>query len=136
MAWSDVQPSDCLFSMTWRQCPAYWTRDFPHRPCEAAGFLCDVFVLCHHPGFDEPDLDQGDPSQWLVYLVSARPETRAFTANELARLRAGREGQARRSIQRKPKSLLEGRMGSAGVAPIPMTQLTLQSVRDALGLAQ
>jgi hypothetical protein len=128
------QPSDTLFSLTWRNRPAYWTRDFLHRPCKASGFLCDAFVLCHHPGFDEPGLDQGDTSQWQVYLVSARPETRAITPKEFARLRAGREGQSRRSIQRSPKSLREGRMGSAGIEPIPMTKLTMQSVRDTLAI--
>lgn len=125
--------SDAIFSLVYRNRPTYWGRDFPDQPCEASGFLCDIFALCYHADVDPISADQRDPAQWTIYLVSAHEAdgdiTKAETAGCASKLRAGRH---RATLNRKPESMSNGIRGRRPVRAIALPELNIRDICDVL----
>jgi len=127
--------SDATFSLPWRRRPDYFERYTPGVPCEAEGFLCDVFILCHHPETDGTSADQRDPSQWEFYILPVRGPNCAVTESEIASMRAHlAKGKARASTIRRPETLQHGIRGRPKIEPIRIDQLSIRRIRKSLGL--
>lgn len=122
-------PSECSFSLTYRARPAFFERDNPGVPCEPHGFLCDLYVLCHHPETDPSIADHADPDQWLVYLVPTDPKRGAITADEIER--AEQRAPRPRAVMRKPGTLETGIRGRIPIRPIPLAELSPARARAA-----
>ena len=63
--------TNCQWTLRLRNLPEYFRRDNPTIECEDYGFLCDVFVLCHHPIEDRHVADYRNLDQWDFYVVPA-----------------------------------------------------------------
>jgi len=126
--------SDCLFNLTYRKRP-YSVEGEANTPCEAEGFMCDLFILCHHPVKDHALADQTDPAQWQFYLLPVVGQRSAVTDIELSwvREKLRRDGRSS-SLQRRPESLPKGIRGRREVSAIGIEDLTVPSLWDALGI--
>jgi len=125
----------CSYSLTWRRPPAYFSAYFPHTPCEDAGFLCDVFVLCHHPVEDPERADHRDPTQWRFFLVPVVGPNVAITEAEVASRRTSLERTGTPSVtQRTPLTLAAGIRGRPPVPPLDIDELTVDAIRRSLGV--
>lgn len=129
-----ARPSDATFSLAWRRRPAAFQDQVPGVPCEAEGFLCEVFVLCHHPvGTD--DADHSDPDQWAVYLLPVVGPHCAVTEAERAWASASLERTGRQATtQRRIPTLERGIRGRPAVAPLRVADLSVAAIRGCLGL--
>lgn len=55
------QLTECQWSLKLRRRPSYFEQYNPGVPREDYGFLCDAFLLCHHPIEDWSIADHQDP---------------------------------------------------------------------------
>lgn len=130
------QRSDSLFNLTYRPVPSYFEADYESIPCETMGFMCDLFALCFHDQEDVRTADQTDPAQWVVFLVPTNPELGAITDLEIAYAQANVNSSGRpSSLQRRPSTLKKGIRNRRPVQPIPVVDLTEQTIFASLGLA-
>ena len=127
--------SDSSFSLTWRKKPFYFDRDNPGVPCEEEGFLCDVFILCHHPETDVNLADQRDPGQWDFFILPVRGANLAVTDTELVWLKEkARKSGGSATTQRRPSTLRTGIRNRAPCPPCGIEQINIGNIRSALGL--
>jgi hypothetical protein len=136
-SWNQVsgRPSEASFSLKWRHKPGFFERDNPGVPCEVEGFLCDLFILCHHPEIDPKRADHRDPKQWGFYLLPVVPGHNAVTANEVNWLRNRLAATGKPSnTQRRPETLANGIRGRQPIRAVGIDDLTIQAVRVALGV--
>ena len=125
--------SQSSFNLVYRGCPAYWERDYSDRACEKSGFLCDVFALCFHSHTGRETIDQRDPAQWSVYLISAHPADGDITDAEFNGCKRRFDQTNRpRSLQRRPETLEIGIRGRRLVRPIPLQDLNIRAIRQVL----
>lgn len=118
------------FNLTWRQRPAYFTQTFPHVPCEEVGFLCDLFVLCHHPIRETAVADHRDPGQWHFYLLPVTGPTCAVSESELRALRSRTDLTGKpATTQRQPATMQAGIRGRPPIAPIGIDELSVEMIR-------
>ncbi|KPP88284.1 MAG: hypothetical protein HLUCCO07_16040 [Rhodobacteraceae bacterium HLUCCO07] len=128
------QKTDPLFSLTWRKKPYYFERDDPGIPCETEGFLCDLFILCHHPVTDIGTADQRDPGQWDFYLLPVHGPNSAVTQAELQWAQQKlRETGRNSSTQRRPSTLRSGIRGRQPCEPVGISDLTIDRIRATFG---
>lgn len=134
--WSkdDGRLSDCSWNLTYRKLPAYFNRDNPTTQCEAEGFLCDVFILCHHPNIDKSIADQTNPSQWRFYIAPVVGPYNSVSESELAWLQKKSQAQTKATLVRKPKTLEIGIRGRAPIKPLSFQELTIFELRRSLGI--
>jgi len=59
----------CKWSRTLRNKPNFFDEYNPGIPCEEYGFLCDAFILCHHPIEDWSRADHRVVDQWDFFIV-------------------------------------------------------------------
>ena len=124
-------PSKCQWELKMRKKPAYFERDNPGVSCEDYGYLCDLFVLCHHPLEDPDAVDHRDPSQWHFYLVPVTPDHSIFPVKPM------REGQKSPSCYTVvPKSLRKGIRGRPPIKPLAFDQLRIDEIFRALALSR
>lgn len=127
------KPSETIFQLTWRRRPYYFARDFPGVPCEETGFMCDLFILCHHPVEIGSDADHRDPEQWEFYLLPAVGPKTAITGEELLNVKRGLEVSGKpSSTHRRPRTLRQGIRGRPPVEPIRIDALTLEALWQAV----
>lgn len=125
-----LERTRCQWSLPQRRRPAYFSSYNPGIQCEEYGFLCDAFVLCHHPETDENLVDQSDPAQWWFYVVPVTAETSPYALYQPAS-----DAKARtRSYTVVPESLRKGIRGRPPVEPVQFAGLTEQHVRQRLKL--
>ena len=129
--------TDCKFGLTWRKRPEYFAKDFPDTPCEDQGFMCDLFILCHHPGLTLTQTDHRDPTQWEFFLLPTRGPNIAVTKAEIAGLRTKiSEPKASARTERQPHTLIKGIRGRPPIKPLGINELTLANIKIVLGLNQ
>jgi hypothetical protein len=125
--------SDPLFTLPWRRRPGYFENYMPNVPCEPEGFLCDVFILCHHPVEDEQLADHREPGQWECYVLPTTGPNCAITASEVKWARGNLEsGKTRSSTQRTVGSLRKGIRGRPPIESVGIEELSVRLVRDLL----
>jgi hypothetical protein len=129
------KPSDSLFNLKFSKRPGYFERDFPDVPCEEYGFMCDVFVLCHHPIETLELADQTDPAQWEFYIVPVVGNNIAVTSAEIEaaaeKLKTSGKGSY---CQRRPDTLRKGIRGRPLISPEGIEGLTIGAIENALGV--
>ena len=76
--------SKCRWVLKMRPKAAYFDEYNPNVPCEDYGYLCDVYILCHHPISDPQIADHRDPNQWDFYVVPVTPAAFDFPFKGLA----------------------------------------------------
>ncbi len=129
------QITDPLFSLTWRKKPYYFERDNPGIPCETEGFLCDLFILCHHPVTDIATADHREPDQWNFYLLPVHGPSSAVTEAELQWAQKKLKETGRNSsTQRRPSTLRSGIRGRRPCEPIGVSDLSIDSIRANFGI--
>lgn len=122
------------YNIGWRRRPAYFDRDFPDVPCEETGFLCDLFILCHHPAQAVETADHRAPEQWQFYLLPVTGPHCAVTEAEIAYMRRTLDITGRPSAtQRQPLTLATGIHGRPPVPPVGIDALSLATIRASLG---
>lgn len=126
--------SDCSWNLTYRKAPSYFRRDNPTTPCEPEGFLCDAFILCHHPVADRSIADQTDPSQWRFYIAPVVGSHSSVSEAELIWLQKKSQTQTKATLIRKPKTLEIGIRGRAPIKPLSFQELTIFELRRSLGI--
>lgn len=127
--------SDCMYNITYRKRPDYFERDNVGVECEPSGFLCDIYVLCHHSESDPDRADHRDPSQWEFFLLPITGKNCGLTSDELAWVRKGFENSGKpSSCQRRPLTMTKGIRGRPAIAPIGIDDLSLGSIMSALGI--
>jgi hypothetical protein len=133
--WTEAsgRQSDPYFKLVYRKRPSYFEVYNKNIPCEPWGFLCDIFVLCHHPESDPEVADQLDPEKWCFYLVPVVGPNSAVTEAEItwAAQKLKKTGKAV-TFGRKPKTLERGIRGRPPVLPLRFDQLSIAAVQDAL----
>lgn len=125
--------SDSTFHLTYRRRPFYFERDYPRVPCEEFGFMCDVFILCHHP-LENPDVaDHLDPDQWDFFILPVVGPKSAVTQAELngAHDKLTKTGKLS-STQRKPRTLVKGIRGRPPILPVGTDGLTIDALMGAV----
>lgn len=129
---ADDAPSASSFTMTWRAPPFYLARDNAAVPCEDEGFLCEMFVLCHHP-VSGANADQRDPRQWNVYLVPVIGALSAVTDAEVAwcREKLARTGKPG-TTQRRVETLEKGIRGRPPIRPRRVEDLSVDLIKSLL----
>jgi hypothetical protein len=135
-SWNEIEgkASTPLFNLTWRRRPAYFDRTHPGVPCEQEGFLCDLFILCHHPAADWTVADHREPAQWRFYLVPVVGPPRAVSDAEIAAMRSGVLSSGKpSSTQRRPGTLESGIRGRRPIHPVSVDSLSISAVRRAMG---
>jgi hypothetical protein len=125
--WSKGVTSACQWILASRPAPAYFGRDHPHVPCESAGYLCDVFILAHHPGSDPTKADHRDPYQWRFFVVPVTPRHRLFPLD--IPYAAGRD---RWSYIVRPETLERGIRGRPPVPAVSIDMLSERYIREQL----
>ncbi|MDQ2091036.1 hypothetical protein NO357_14115 [Marimonas arenosa] len=129
------QLSDSSFNLTWRRRPFYFTRDNPGVPCEDEGFLCDLYVLCHHRGEDPATADHREPPQWDFYVLPVCGPHSAVTESEIAWLQQKTRDTGRgASTQRRPATMTKGIRGRPPIMPLGIDELSIDALRQSLGL--
>lgn len=125
--------SDPVFHLTYRPRPSYFVRDSVDIPCEDAGFLCDVYILCYHPSDDVAFADHRDPEQWEFYLVPVVGSKSAVTESEVdwAKRKVTLTGRPC-AMHRRPATLRLGIRGRRAVEPIGIDELTIETLFSAL----
>ncbi|MCI2397843.1 hypothetical protein [Aliiroseovarius subalbicans] len=122
--------SETSFKLDWRKKPDYFDRDFPNVQCETEGFMCDLFILCHHAEEDFTTSDHRDPTQWEFYLLPTRGVHSAITPAELDSLRrAIATGANRSSTIRRPTTLNRGIRGRPAIEALSISELSLNLIR-------
>jgi hypothetical protein len=136
--WNEAagKASASIFNLTWRRRPAYFDRSHPGVPCEREGFLCDLFILCHHPVADWEVADHRNPSQWRFYVLPVIGPFCAVSEVEITALRqsfgvAGKPS----STQRRPGTLEVGIRGRPPIHSLGIEDLSAGAIRQAIGLA-
>ena len=124
--------SDCAFNLFFRRRPKYLREEVP---CEAAGFLCEMFILCHHDECDWKLVNQLDPAQWRFYLVPVVGPNSAVTDVEKAWAaeKLDKSGKHVACI-RRPETLESGIRQRPAVQPLRYEQLSVAAIREALGM--
>lgn len=117
--------TDCQWSLSMRNRPKYFTRDNPGIPCEDYGYLCDAFILCHHPQEDWTIADHRDLDQWEFYVVPVTPHHNLFPLLAPATL-PGKP----RSYTVLPSTLRKGIRGRPPLKPVGYMELTAAYVRN------
>jgi hypothetical protein len=116
--------SECRFLLSYRRRPEYLDADAPPYPCEAEGFLCDAFVLCHHPVTDVATADHTNPDQWMFYVLPVNGTECGVTDAELAFARNRLAAGARVShLERRPATLERGIRNRPPLAPMKIGDL-------------
>ena len=119
--------TNCQWMLKMRRKPYYFDTYNPNVPCEDYGYMCDVFVLCHHPVEDPEIADHRDPNQWEFYVVPVTPHHRIFP------IKAGRQDQKTSSSYTVvPASLGKGIRGRPPIKPLSFDQLSPASIRSSL----
>jgi hypothetical protein len=123
-----------LFNLAWRRCPQDFRATHPETPCEAEGFLCDLFILCHHPVTDWAVADHREPGQWRFYLLPVLGPFCAVSDAEKSALRASLAASGRpASTQRRPGTLEAGIRGRPPVGALKVEEVTVEAIRQVLG---
>lgn len=122
--------TDCQWSLKMRNRPDSFVRDNPNVPCEGYGFLCDVFILCHHPIRDWKLSDHRDLSQWDFYVVPVAGSLALYSVNVPKEMAS-----KTRSYTAVSESLCKGIRGRRGIAPFKFEGLTEDFLRSQLGLS-
>lgn len=126
--------TDCCFNLTLRNRPRYFTQDNPNVPCESTGFMCDIFVLCHHPETDVARADHCDPTQWRFYLAPVAGPCSAVTPSEMTWLADKVEASGKPSTtMRRPATLEKGIRGRPPIRPLRIDELSIGAIRTSLG---
>ncbi len=117
------------YSLTWRQRPYYFDRDFPNVPCETEGFMCEVYILCHHPITDLSIADHRDPAQWQFYLLPVVGTNCAVTDSELGWMqdKLTKTGKNSSTI-RQPHTLQQGIRDRPAIRPIGISELSIEAL--------
>lgn len=111
--------SDTMFNLKYSKRPDYFKRDNPSTPCEEFGFMCDVFVLCHHPAEDILTADQMDPKQWEFFVLPVAGKGMAVTEAEISMADQTCRNTGRPSnLQRRPATMMHGIRGRKPVIPV------------------
>lgn len=97
----------------------------PAIPCEAYGFLCDLFILCAHIEEDWEIADHRNPEQWRFYIVRPSDIAARYPACLI-------ESEKRRWWRITPRMLADGLTPGLEIKPLTSTTLTLSAVRGAL----
>ncbi len=127
--------SDCSFNLPFRPRPSYFTRDNPGVPCEETGFMCELFMLCHHRVSDPQSADHRNPQQWQVFLVPVVGPYCGVTESELEWARAKvKETKRPSNCVRRPETMLRGIRGRPAIMPLDIAELNIDAVRPAVGL--
>lgn len=119
--------TSCQWQLTMRNRPAYFERQYPSLPCESYGYLCDVFVLCHHPETDRTKADHRDPLQWDFYVV---PVTAVHSIFPVFPKPEGPKGRSSYTVV--PASLKKGIRGRPPILPARFDQMTEPFLRQSL----
>lgn len=128
--------SECQFGLKIRTKPSYFERDNPSVFCEEIGFLSELFILCFHENGDLGSANQLDPMQWKFFLVPVVGPKNAITEKELAwAVEKVRKTGKPATVIRLPETLERGIRGRPPIPSIGIGQLSLASVRQALGLS-
>lgn len=89
-------------------------------------FICDVFVLCYHPVEDPAVADHTDPEQWRFYVLPVVGPNVAVIPKELAAANARVIRTGKQSVcQRRPGTLERGLRGRPPVAPLTLSELSV-----------
>ena len=90
--------SSCEFHLKYRNRPYYFEQSNPGVPCEAFGFLCELYILCLHDEANPERANHADLDQWKFFLVPVVGPICAVTSAELgdARQKTSRHQQARK----------------------------------------
>lgn len=116
--------TDCQWKLELRPKPNYFDAYNPGAPCEDYGYLCDLFVLCHHPLEDFDTADHRNPHQWNFYLV---PVTENHDVFPLKRRQA-----KNCSYTVVPDSLRKGIRRRPPIEPLTFNELTPSAIRESL----
>ena len=117
--------SETTFQLTYRRRPAYFARDFPGVPCEDVGFMCDLFILCHHPIEDPKLADHRDPNQWEFFILPVVGANPAVTELEIAYKKKFVEQTGKpSSTHRRPRTLVQGIRGRPRISPVSIDELS------------
>lgn len=130
------KPSDSLFNLKFSKRPSYFETDYPGIPCEEVGFMCDVFILCHHPAEDWNAADQTDPEQWEFYVLPVLGPNIAVTEAEITAARGIVADTGKPSnCQRRPSTMKQGIRGRLPIVPVGIRDLNEPAIWAALGKA-
>lgn len=131
----EQKETDCIFNLSFRRQPDYVMFDEHEIPCEKVGFMCDIFILCHHPETDPKTADHKAPEQWRFYVLPVLGPNIAITNNEFKDLKHKLEtGATRATTQRRPTTMRKGIRGRQPIYPVEIKDLTTQLIRSTLGI--
>ncbi len=128
--------SKCQFNLTLRKRPSYFEQYNVGVPCEEFGFLCDLYILCLHDDPKRKSANHGDPAQWKFFLLPVVGPKTAVTEQEFVSAR--RKFLSTRkptSLMRRPETLPTGIRGRPAIEPIGVSDLTINKVREVLGVS-
>jgi hypothetical protein len=121
--------SNCKYSLKWRKRPEYFEIDNPNVPCEPEGFMCDLYILCHHPVEDFKIADHRDPQQWRFYVLPVVGPNLSITDSELQNMRAKLSGNGKSaSTDRQPHTLEQGIRGRPAIRALKISELSVDSL--------
>lgn len=120
--------TDCQWSLALRNKSAFFDRDNPGVQCEDYGFLCDVFVLCHHFIEDWKVADHRDARQWRFFVVPVTLEHSIYRI--VVPETSPRKSKTYTVVPASLKKWIRGRPPIRGIS---IEELTEDYVRKALG---
>ncbi|PLX35493.1 MAG: hypothetical protein C0605_09815 [Hyphomicrobiales bacterium] len=127
--------SACQWDLKFRKRPDYFRNDNPDVSCEKSGFMCDLYILCLHDEGDISRANQLDPAQWKFFLLPVIGPKKAITDSEFRWASEKLENTGKvATLQRRPGTLEEGIRGRRPIAPIAVSELTVQAIYGSLGL--
>jgi hypothetical protein len=118
--------SNCRWNISLHNQPSYFEKYNPRVPCERYGFLCDLFVLCHHPEEDWCKADHRNLAQWNFYVL---PVTRDHTIYPIHEIDQNKRQKAKSFIV-TPENLVE--RAKPRMKPIKIGDLNESSLFDCL----
>lgn len=118
--------TECEWALTLRRKPNYFAKYNPDIACEDYGFLCDVYVLCHHKEKDFSVADHHKAEQWDFYIVPVTPRHNLFRV-----LPPKDDRQRSKTYNVRPATLRKGHRGRSPVEPVSFAELSADAIRAA-----
>lgn len=116
--------SNCQWNLTLRNRPSYFEEYNPGVECEEYGFLCDAFILCHHPISEWAVADHRNVHQWDFYVVPVTPTHELFPV-----VLPDQSNRKPKTYNVVPETLRTGIRGRSPVEPVKFDALTEAYIR-------